>query len=174
GIAKARIAVKFRKRRGRTNMRFGRSYWKCYLLFIRPKQQLGLSTPLGWRLATLKMTDNYDLREQSATPSAATFEDWQRGVTTLDPPHSLSRCVRAALSHRLQDAHPGFEQSGVLWHLAVGRQFAHQCGQQLREHISRRFGRHAGFRGQLFHLVAPQDVLNLIRADGNILSGSNP
>jgi hypothetical protein len=51
-------------------MRFGRSYWKCYLLFIRPKQQLGLSTPL-------KMTDNYGVPEQSATPSAATFENWQ-------------------------------------------------------------------------------------------------
>src|SRR5579864_8056448 len=97
GIAKARIAVKFRKCRGRTNMRFGRSYWKCYLLFIRPKQQRGLSTPLGWRLAPLKMTDNYGLREQSATRRAPPLENWQRGVTTLDPPHSLSRCVCAAL-----------------------------------------------------------------------------
>jgi len=47
GIAKAWIAVNFVKLRGRTNLGVGGSYWKCYLLFVRPKQQRGLSTPLG-------------------------------------------------------------------------------------------------------------------------------
>ena len=35
----------------------------AYLLFVRSKPQWGLSTPFGWRLTALKMTENESLAQ---------------------------------------------------------------------------------------------------------------